>query len=90
MIGIDWGTTSFRAFRVTRDGEIRERRVQAFRAIDGRIVQSGLALLPGQDFERSLNAAHSAIHQGGAGLQEAGGNSQETIPGIAHRFFGRR
>ena len=26
MIGIDWGTTSFRAFRVGRDGEIRERR----------------------------------------------------------------
>jgi 2-dehydro-3-deoxygalactonokinase len=27
MIGIDWGTTSFRAFRVGRDGEIRDRRV---------------------------------------------------------------
>jgi 2-dehydro-3-deoxygalactonokinase len=26
MIGIDWGTTSFRAFRITRDGSIRERR----------------------------------------------------------------
>ena len=26
MIGIDWGTTSFRAFRVGRDGAIRERR----------------------------------------------------------------
>jgi 2-dehydro-3-deoxygalactonokinase len=26
MIGIDWGTTSFRAFRMGRDGEIRERR----------------------------------------------------------------
>ncbi len=27
MIGIDWGTTSFRAFRVTRDGTIRDRRI---------------------------------------------------------------
>jgi 2-dehydro-3-deoxygalactonokinase len=26
MIGVDWGTTSFRAFRVTRDGVIRDRR----------------------------------------------------------------
>ena len=26
MIGIDWGTTSFRAFRIGRDGTIRERR----------------------------------------------------------------
>ena len=26
MIGIDWGTTSFRAFRVGRDGSIRDRR----------------------------------------------------------------
>ena len=26
MIGIDWGTTSFRAFRVARDGGIRDRR----------------------------------------------------------------
>jgi 2-dehydro-3-deoxygalactonokinase len=27
MIGIDWGTTSFRAFRIARDGTIRDRRV---------------------------------------------------------------
>jgi 2-dehydro-3-deoxygalactonokinase len=26
MIGVDWGTTSFRAFRVTQDGAIRDRR----------------------------------------------------------------
>jgi 2-dehydro-3-deoxygalactonokinase len=26
MIGIDWGTTSFRAFRIARDGTIRDRR----------------------------------------------------------------
>ena len=26
MIGIDWGTTSFRAFRIARDGAIRDRR----------------------------------------------------------------
>jgi len=26
MIGVDWGTTSFRAFRVARDGSIRDRR----------------------------------------------------------------
>ncbi|PPQ32734.1 2-dehydro-3-deoxygalactonokinase [Rhodopila globiformis] len=26
MIGVDWGTTSFRAFRVGRDGSIRDRR----------------------------------------------------------------
>ena len=26
MIGVDWGTTSFRAFRVGRDGNIRDRR----------------------------------------------------------------
>jgi 2-dehydro-3-deoxygalactonokinase len=26
MIGIDWGTTSFRAFRLTRDGAIRDRK----------------------------------------------------------------
>ncbi len=29
MIGIDWGTTSFRAFRVGRDGGIRDRRAGA-------------------------------------------------------------
>jgi 2-dehydro-3-deoxygalactonokinase len=27
MIGVDWGRSSFRAFRVTRDGTIRDRRV---------------------------------------------------------------
>lgn len=26
MIGVDWGTTSFRAFRIARDGSIRDRR----------------------------------------------------------------
>ena len=26
MIGVDWGTTSFRAFRIARDGAIRDRR----------------------------------------------------------------
>jgi 2-dehydro-3-deoxygalactonokinase len=26
MIGVDWGTTSFRAFRITADGHIRDRR----------------------------------------------------------------
>ena len=26
MIGVDWGTTSFRAFRMTADGTIRDRR----------------------------------------------------------------
>ena len=26
MIGIDWGTTSFRAFRIARDGTVRDRR----------------------------------------------------------------
>ena len=26
MIGVDWGTTSFRAFRITQDGAIRDRR----------------------------------------------------------------
>lgn len=29
MIGIDWGTTSFRAFRIGRDGAIRDRRSAA-------------------------------------------------------------
>lgn len=29
MIGVDWGTTSFRAFRVGRDGTIRDRRASA-------------------------------------------------------------
>jgi 2-dehydro-3-deoxygalactonokinase len=29
MIGIDWGTTSFRAFRIGRDGAIRDRRIGA-------------------------------------------------------------
>nr|WP_294528402.1 2-dehydro-3-deoxygalactonokinase [uncultured Rhodopila sp.] len=29
MIGVDWGTTSFRAFRVGRDGSIRDRRGSA-------------------------------------------------------------
>lgn len=29
MIGIDWGMTSFRAFRIGRDGTIRDRRVSA-------------------------------------------------------------
>ena len=27
MIGIDWGTTSFRAFRIGRDGTLRDRRI---------------------------------------------------------------
>jgi 2-dehydro-3-deoxygalactonokinase len=27
MIGVDWGTTSFRAFRMTNDGTIRDRRI---------------------------------------------------------------
>jgi 2-dehydro-3-deoxygalactonokinase len=27
MIGVDWGTTSFRAFRIARDGAVRDRRV---------------------------------------------------------------
>src|SRR3954470_2536412 len=26
MIGVDWGTTSFRAFRISPDGSIRDRR----------------------------------------------------------------
>src|SRR6201985_654130 len=26
MIGVDWGTTSFRAFRLTQDGALRDRR----------------------------------------------------------------
>src|SRR3954451_19476101 len=26
MIGVDWGTTSFRAFRLARDGALRDRR----------------------------------------------------------------
>ena len=26
MIGVDWGTTSFRAFRIAKDGTIRDRR----------------------------------------------------------------
>jgi 2-dehydro-3-deoxygalactonokinase len=29
MIGVDWGTTSFRAFRIARDGAIRDRRMSA-------------------------------------------------------------
>jgi 2-dehydro-3-deoxygalactonokinase len=29
MIGVDWGTTSFRAFRIARDGTIRDRRIGA-------------------------------------------------------------
>jgi 2-dehydro-3-deoxygalactonokinase len=29
MIGVDWGTTSFRAYRIAQDGAIRDRRVSA-------------------------------------------------------------
>jgi 2-dehydro-3-deoxygalactonokinase len=29
MIGVDWGTTSFRAFRIGRDGAVRDRRTSA-------------------------------------------------------------
>jgi 2-dehydro-3-deoxygalactonokinase len=39
MIGVDWGTTSFRAFRVARDGSIRDRRVSPrgiLKVADGR------------------------------------------------------
>ncbi len=43
MIGIDWGTTSFRAFRITRDGTIRDRKA-ALRGIlnvqDGRYADT--------------------------------------------------
>ena len=43
MIGVDWGTTSFRAFRINRDGTIRDRRT-APRGImqvpDGRFAET--------------------------------------------------
>ena len=43
MIGIDWGTTSFRAFRIARDGTIRDRR-SSLRGImnvpDGRFAET--------------------------------------------------
>ena len=63
MIGIDWGTTSFRAFRIGRDGAIRERRAGPkgiLNVPDGRfgdtfsptiasIITSGLAIFAMRD-----------------------------------------
>jgi 2-dehydro-3-deoxygalactonokinase len=44
LIGIDWGTTSFRAFRIGRDGEVLEARAAA----------SGILKVPGGAFEAAL------------------------------------
>ena len=44
MIGIDWGTTSFRAFRLTADGAIRDRRTSA----------RGIMAVPDQRFGDTL------------------------------------
>jgi len=43
MIGVDWGTTSFRAFRVGKDGTIRDRRAGPrgiLNVIDGRFADT--------------------------------------------------
>ncbi len=43
MIGVDWGTTRFRAFRIGRDGSIRDRRVAArgiLSVADGRFAEA--------------------------------------------------
>jgi len=44
MIGIDWGTTSFRAFRIARDGTIRDRRAS----------QRGIMNVPDARFAETL------------------------------------
>ncbi len=44
MIGVDWGTTSFRAFRIARDGAIRDRRMSL----------RGLANVPDKRFADTL------------------------------------
>jgi 2-dehydro-3-deoxygalactonokinase len=44
MIGVDWGTTSFRAFRIAPDGTIRERRT----------AQRGLMNVPDNRFSDTL------------------------------------
>jgi 2-dehydro-3-deoxygalactonokinase len=44
MIGVDWGTTSFRAFRITPDGTVRDRR----------IARRGLMNLPDKRFADTL------------------------------------
>lgn len=44
MIGIDWGTTSFRAFRIARDGAIRDRRAS----------QRGIMNIPDNRFAETL------------------------------------
>ena len=44
MIGIDWGTTSFRAFRIARDGAIRDRRAG----------QRGIMNIPDNRFAETL------------------------------------
>ncbi|HUB13117.1 MAG TPA: 2-dehydro-3-deoxygalactonokinase [Acetobacteraceae bacterium] len=44
MIGIDWGTTSFRAFRIARDGTIRDRRAS----------QRGIMNVPDNRFAETL------------------------------------
>ncbi len=43
MIGIDWGTTSFRAFRIARDGTIRDRRASPrgiLNVVDNRFAET--------------------------------------------------
>ena len=43
MIGVDWGTSSFRAYRLTRDGTIRDRKTVAkgiMAIIDGRFADA--------------------------------------------------
>ena len=43
MIGVDWGTTSFRAFRIARDGSIRDRRASPrgiLNVVDNRFAET--------------------------------------------------
>jgi len=43
MIGVDWGTTSFRAFRIAGDGSIRDRRASSrgiLNVVDNRFAET--------------------------------------------------
>lgn len=46
LIGLDWGTTSLRAYRIDRRGQIRERRAS----------EAGILKVPGGDFAAALEA----------------------------------
>ena len=62
MIGVDWGTTSFRAFRITEDGTIRDRQNPGRAGsstcrTDASRTRSGRRSAPGSPGERNTSCS---------------------------------